>query len=83
MALHEIIGLGGVALMLAAYAALMAGRMSSERAVFHAMNLVGSLGVVYSLLHDWNLPTFCIEVAWSAVALWGLYKCAMRLCKRG
>ncbi len=74
MELHEIIGLGGVALMLGAYGLLMTGRLSSERALFHLMNLAGAWMVMYSLLHDFNLATFLIEIAWSGVAIYGLWK---------
>lgn len=82
MDLHEIIGLAGVALMLGAYGLLMTGRLASERALFHLMNLCGALMVLYSLLHDFNLPTFLIEIAWSAVALYGLWKVYKARCAR-
>ena len=73
MAFYEIVGLVGVASMLLAYGAMMLGKLR-EGLLFHAMNLVGSLMVLYSLLHDWNLPTFVIEIAWSAVAAFGIWK---------
>jgi hypothetical protein len=78
MVLHEYIGLTGVTLMLLAYIALMLGMTTSQTVRFHATNLAGSLMVIYSLLHDWNLPTFVIEVAWSSIAAYGLLQCARR-----
>jgi hypothetical protein len=72
MAFHEIIGLIGVTLMLVAYVALMLEVTSSHATRFHAANLAGSLMVIYSLLHDWNLPTFVIEVTWSSIAAYCL-----------
>lgn len=74
MPLYEIIGLFGVALMLLAYGLLMSGRMGSDNAAFHGMNLSGSLMVLYSLMFDFNLPTVIIETAWSGVALFGLWR---------
>lgn len=72
--LHEVIGLSGVALMLLAYSLLMSGRVAADTLQFHGLNLCGSLMMIYSLLHDWNLPTFIIELAWSGVALFGLWR---------
>lgn len=74
MALYEIIGLMGVALMLLAYGLLMSGKLGSERPAFHGLNLAGSLMVLYSLVFDFNLPTVIIEIAWSGVALYGLWR---------
>lgn len=78
MPLYEIIGLGGVALMLLAYGLLMGGKLGSDRASFHLLNLAGSLMVLYSLLFDFNLPTVIVEVAWSGVALYGLCRLGRR-----
>lgn len=79
MALSEIIGLIGVALMLLAYAGVISGRLGKESRVMHGLNLSGSLMVVYSLMYHWNLPTFVVEVAWSSVAAWGLLRSLRRV----
>lgn len=74
MPFYEIVGLSGVALMLLAYGLLMSGRMGSDRAAFHGLNLAGALMVLYSLMFDFNLPTVVIELAWSGVAIYGLWR---------
>lgn len=80
---YEIIGLVGVALMLGAYGLLMLGKVAGDTVLFHGMNLSGSLMVLYSLTRDFNLPTFLIELAWSGVAVYGLWKIGRARVKRG
>ena len=74
MTLPTLIGFIGVALMMIAYIGLTMGRLSAERPALHWLNLFGALGVIYSLLFEWNLPAFAIECAWAAISLWGLWK---------
>ena len=78
MSLPEIIGLGGVALMLTAYAGISTGKLSNASPWMHGLNLAGALMVLYSLLFAFNLPAFCVEVAWAGIAAFGLWKALAR-----
>ena len=78
MSLADIAGLIGVLMMLAAYALGAAGRLRADAWPALAANLAGSLMVLWSLLHAFNLSAFIMEAAWGLVALFGLIKLALK-----
>lgn len=71
-------GMGGVFLMLAAYAAAAMGKLDPQRAPALVANLVGSLLVLLSLTQKFNLAAAAMEVAWFIVAAIGLGRLALR-----
>lgn len=75
---HDAAGLVGVALMLAAYGATVAGRLDPQAWPALAANLVGATLVLVSLGHDFNLSAAVIEAAWAAIALAGLVRLGWR-----
>jgi uncharacterized membrane protein len=78
MTLPDIGGLVGVFMMLVAYAMGASGKLKTDELPSLAVNLVGSLMVVVSLLYRFNLPAFIMEASWALVALYGLAKLALR-----
>jgi hypothetical protein len=70
--LFRVIGLVGVAAILAAYFANQRRWLSSEDWRFPAVNLVGSLLIVVSLFSEWNLPSVVVELCWIAISVYGL-----------
>ena len=78
MSLFDIVGLVGVALMLAAYGGAQLHRLDSTQPVALLMNLVGSCLVLASLTQAFNLSAVVVETAWAAIALFGLVKALIR-----
>jgi hypothetical protein len=76
--LLDAVGLIGVALMLAAYAAAQAHWLSPLKTTSLLMNLAGSSLVMLSLSQRFNLAAFVMELAWAAVAAYGLVRLALR-----
>jgi hypothetical protein len=76
--LLDAAGLIGVALLLAAFAAAQAHWLSPLKATSLLMNLVGSSLVMLSLSERFNLSAFVMELAWAAVASWGLIRLAFK-----
>ena len=74
MDLLTMAGLAGVGVILAAYLANQQDWLDARRWQFPAANLAGSLLILMSLWSAWNLPSAVIEVAWSAISLWGLIR---------
>lgn len=72
MSLYDAIGLIGVALMLVAYGATVAGKLDVQAWPALAANFVGASLVLISLSHDFNLSAAVIEGAWAVIALAGL-----------
>jgi len=78
----SVIGLAGVALIIWAYFLLEDRKISTRKQPFHLMNLSGSLLILVSLSHDWNLPTFLVECAWVGMSIYGMFKNYARRAKK-
>lgn len=68
------IGLIGVVLCLAGFLLLQMGKLTGQQLTYIWLNLLGSSGILISLLHDWNLASFFIEAAWLLISLYGLIR---------
>jgi hypothetical protein len=69
---YTVLGLVGVALIVAAYFANQQDWLASADWRFPAANLAGSLLILASLYAAWNFPSAVIEVIWAAISLYGL-----------
>lgn len=78
MALPTIIGLIGVIIVLAAYALLASGRMSTDDWRYPVINIVGTLGIAYSLLYQWNPASMVAQLVWIAISIVGLMRIAKK-----
>ncbi len=67
-------GLVGVCVILSVYFANQQDWLDAKRWQFPAANLAGSLLILLSLWDAWNLPSVVIEIAWSAISVWGLIR---------
>lgn len=72
--IFNIVGVGGVTLVLVAYLLLQAGKLSSENLWFLWMNIIGSGGILFSLFHNFNLASALIETCWVLISLFGLIR---------
>jgi hypothetical protein len=74
MAWTDAAGLGGVLLILAAYAAATAGKLDPRQPLSLTANLVGAALILLSLAHNFNLSAAAMEGAWALVSLAGLVR---------
>ena len=72
--MYEIIGLGGVLIVLLAYFFLNSGRLTQHHVRFQLLNIIGASMILCSLVECWNIATFCIEIAWISISSVGLIK---------
>ncbi len=72
--LFNIIGIGGMCCFLLAYFFLQKGRMQPQSYDYLFMNLAGAVLIIISLLWDWNLSAFLLEVAWFFITGYGIWK---------
>lgn len=70
----EIIGVIGVLLVVSAYFLISSGRLEAYTVRYHSLNLVGSLGILFSVFYYWNLSTLLIQCIWIAISLYGLWR---------
>ena len=66
------IGLFGVVLVLLAYGLYAIGKLQSTDWRYPLLNMVGTTGILISLLYAWNLPSFVMQVCWIILSLIGL-----------
>lgn len=74
----DAIGLAGVLAILLAYALTIAGRLDAIRPPALLLNLFGAIAILVSLYGAFNLSAAVMEIAWAAVALFGLLRFATR-----
>jgi hypothetical protein len=68
------VGIVGVGCIIAAYFLLQYGRLQSSDLRYPLTNLIGSILILLSLIHAWNLPSFIIEICWIMISLFGILK---------
>ena len=71
----DLMGGVGVALIVGAYLSLQIGRLESTSLTYSAVNGVGALLILISLLFKFNLAAFVIEAFWVVISLVGIVKC--------
>ena len=71
--LANTLGILGDILVIIAFFLLQTKRINSSGLSYLFLNIVGSLGVLFSLIYHWNLPAFIIESAWVLISGWGIY----------
>ena len=72
----NVVGLIGSAIFIAAFAYANASA-TLDKVLFNIANLIGAVLLLASLWVHFNLAAFVLEMAWAAIAGWGLIK-AMR-----
>jgi hypothetical protein len=70
----DIIGLGGSAILIAAYALVSGGRWASTQPRYQIINIIGTVMILYSLFFAWNLPSAVGQVIWIGLSVVGLIR---------
>lgn len=78
LTLIDIAGVGGVLLILIAYAGATAGKLDPKQWPALTLNLAGALLILWSLSVDFNLSAALMEGAWALVAAAGLVRLALK-----
>ena len=70
----RVLGVLGALAVLAAYALNVNQVMASDGWLVPGMNMIGAGLIVFSLVIEWNLPSFMLEGVWFLVSLVGLFR---------
>jgi len=73
-ALHDAIGNLGVVLIVGTYFLVQIGRMSAVELPYIVLNGLGALLILYSLLFEFNMSAFVIEVTWFLISVMGVLR---------
>lgn len=74
IAWYDLVGTAGVVSILLAYFLLQTERWSGQSLSYSLVNLIGSVMITISLIYDFNLSSFIIEVAWIAISIYGIVR---------
>ncbi len=72
--LYDVLGIGGVVVILVAYLLLQLDKLSAQDWRYSAANGAGALLILISLFFSFNLASFIIEIAWLLISIFGLFK---------
>ncbi len=72
--LLPIFGLIAPVLFVYAYAMVSIGKWQSTALKFHVLNLLGGGFILLSLIAQWNLSIFILEICWCSISAYGIYK---------
>ena len=74
----DFVGFAGVILVLVAYLALQARRLSGTGFTYSLLNMVGSAGILVPVVYaeHLNYSVLFIEGAWIAISLYGMWMSA-------
>ena len=75
---YDFAGNVGVAFMVVAYLLLQAEKIRSSDLSYSLMNGLGAVLVLISLLYQFNVSAFLVELFWLLISLYGLIKFARR-----
>ncbi len=78
MSVPDVIGLIGVALYVGAYASLQLGLLGLSDLRYTALNAVGGIAVIYSLIWSFNLAAFVTQVLWLVFTVVGFVRSRRR-----
>lgn len=70
----NVVGLAGVAMILAAYWMLQTERLRPENPWYSVLNAAGSGGILFSLCFEFNLSAALVEGMWLLISLYGLLR---------
>jgi hypothetical protein len=70
----DLVGGVGVAILIVTYLLLQLGRLESSRLLYSVLNAVGAGLIAFSLIFNFNLSAFIIELFWVLISLVGIYR---------
>lgn len=71
-AIHDVAGVVGSVIVIVAYFATQIGWFTVNDPRFAWANLAGAVLIIFSLLMDFNLAAFIMEIFWILISLFGL-----------
>lgn len=78
MTVADAIGLIGVIAYLSAYSLLQMGILKVEDTRYALLNGLGAVAILYSLIFDFNLPSFITQTAWLILTIVGFARARLK-----
>ena len=74
LAWYDWVGIAGTLMVLGAFLLLQAARLSGTGLVYQLLNLFGAGGVLVSLLGQFNVSVFLLELTWVLISAYGIVR---------
>jgi hypothetical protein len=71
---HDLIGNAGVVAILATYALVQLDRLEVRDFSYSLLNALGAVFILISLMFDFNLSSFVIEIFWLAISVYAIVR---------
>ena len=71
---HDLIGNAGVVAILATYSLVQLDRMAVRDLNYSLLNALGAVFILISLMFDFNLSSFVIEVVWLVISVYAIVR---------
>ena len=71
---HDLIGNAGVVAILGTYALVQLDRMAVRDLSYSLLNALGAVFILVSLMFDFNLSSFVIEVVWLVISVYAIVR---------
>ena len=75
---HDLLGIIGVVLIIATYMLLQLEKLSASSLLYSVTNGLGASLILVSLIDDFNLSAFIIEVFWLLISTYGIVRYFLR-----
>ncbi|WDI32431.1 hypothetical protein PUV54_04385 [Hyphococcus flavus] len=72
LTIPDFVGFAGVAFIVGTYFLSQIGRMNVNQPLYPALNGIGALLILFSLMHTFNAASFVIEIFWLTISVIGL-----------
>ena len=74
MTFPDLIGIIGIVCVLSCYFLVQSERMSANSTKYQALNMIGCVLILISLLFAFNLPSAIIQIVWFFISLYGFLR---------
>jgi hypothetical protein len=74
LSIPDFVGLFGAVILMVAFLLLQLGRLSNNAISYSLLNALGATLIASSLLFNFNLAAFIMELFWIAISLVGLFR---------
>lgn len=71
---HDVVGNVGVAAILLTYLLVQTDRLDARRLSYSVLNAVGAGLITISLIFEFNLSAFIVELCWFVMSCYGILR---------
>ncbi len=69
--MFDLIGWIGAIFYILGYGLVATHNLSSEKKVFHFLNIIGAIGLSIAGWHNHDIPSLGLNIAWGLIAIYG------------